>query len=111
MRTSLLCLWIGTTTILSGCGGGSSADADRVSTIAALSGDAASGKSVYEANCVDCHGANGRAGSASVDVASSAKNNANGAISQILEGGGGMQAFDSLADQEIADVVAYLSGL
>lgn len=92
-----------------GCSDAASTSSDRVATIDALTGDVTRGKGLYEAQCLDCHGANGRSGSASVDVGAFGKQDPKGAMAQILEGGGGMPAFDTLSDQDVADLVAYLN--
>jgi mono/diheme cytochrome c family protein len=74
-------------------------------------GDAAAGKAVFaSAGCGSCHtlsdaGSSGTVGpnldDSSIDFA--------GAVEQITNGGGGMQAFSgTLSEEEIANVAAYV---
>jgi mono/diheme cytochrome c family protein len=74
-------------------------------------GDAAAGKAVYaSAGCGSCHtlsdaGSSGTIGpnldDSTIDFA--------GAVEQITNGGGGMQAFSgTLSEEEIANVAAYV---
>lgn len=87
-------------------------DDDRVPAIAALTGSAASGSSLYVANCTSCHGTDGKSGSESRNVAAYAASNKNDTIEQILEGEGSMPAYGTqFSDQQIADLVAYTASL
>ncbi|RYZ12867.1 MAG: cytochrome c [Myxococcaceae bacterium] len=87
-------------------------DDDRVPAIAALTGAAASGSSLYVSNCTSCHGADGKTGSENRNVASYAAANKNDTIEQIIEGEGTMPAYGAqFSDQEIADLVAYTASL
>lgn len=80
------------------------------SGITELTGDAANGQTLYEANCQGCHGASGneRAG-----AAREAKESPDEAAQVIRDGDGEMPAFgeDQLSDQEVADLLAYLKTL
>jgi mono/diheme cytochrome c family protein len=95
-------------TLLAACSGHDhedSAEVDRAAAILALTGDTAAGEAVYGANCSSCHGEAGAGGDPGpniqgVDPAF--------AVDTLLNGNGGMPSYASLADQEIADVVAYL---
>lgn len=92
----------------SACG----ASAAQISAVSALTGDASAGQALYVSNCQSCHGANGRTGSANRNIVQAATSNTNGAIGTILLGDGAMPAFDNtLTDQQIADVVAYVKAL
>ncbi len=94
--------------LLAACSGDNnedSADVDRAAAILALTGDTAAGDAVYSANCSGCHGDAGAGGDPGpniqgVDPAF--------AVDTLLNGNGGMPSYASLADQDIADVVAYL---
>ena len=91
--------------LLAACGG----DA-RIEGILALTGDAAAGEAVFTANCESCHGVAAAGGSAP-ELASHFETNEEH-IEAIVYGEEEMPAFgDSLSDQEIADVAAYLSDL
>lgn len=92
--------------LLVGCAGGEESRAD---TILGLSGDATAGADVYDANCASCHGTDGSGGSGPslLDEYPGAAE----AVDVILEGTGDMPAFDTLADQDIADLLAFLDGL
>lgn len=93
-----------------GCGDkGDDTASARVDDILALSGDEASGASVYTGSCSGCHGTNGEGltGPAMADVVSD--NSDEEIVSVVLSGTGSMPAFDSLADQDIADLLAYIT--
>lgn len=82
---------------------------DPVSSILALSGDAAAGEAIYTANCSGCHGASGEGGTgpdlATVATAHSEEEMA----TSIYYGNGTMPAYGgTLADQDIADVISYI---
>lgn len=84
------------------------ASADRVDDIMALTGDPASGATVYAAECASCHGADGTGGSGPNITG---EDEAEEIAEYVLFGEGDMPAFDGdLTDQEIADVVAYVAG-
>ena len=74
-------------------------------------GDATAGKAVWADNCAGCHGLAGTGGNGgpslvdNPDAADPAKVKA-----QVTNGGGGMPAFkDTLTEQQINDVAAYVS--
>jgi alcohol dehydrogenase (cytochrome c) len=74
-------------------------------------GNAAAGKTVYQANCGTCHGSLGEGGNGgpSLQTIATAKDAAKVAR-QVTNGGGGMPAFNGqLTAQQIADVAAYVS--
>lgn len=77
----------------------------RADAIAKLTGDAAAGKVTYTGQCASCHGADAKSGTAGKNI--TGESNAE-AYNQILAGGGGMPAFTSLSDQQIANVWAYV---
>lgn len=87
---------------------GCSSSSSRTTTIAALKGDAVAGKTIYTSNCSTCHGADAKTGTAGKNIAAE---DSTGAYAQIVSGGGGMPAFDSLSDQDIANVWAYVQTL
>jgi len=94
---------------LFGCGGGGD---DRATTISKLSGDAASGKTLWGTHCTVCHGDDGKGKPNLGDDVTTAeiKGKADTAIiGTILNGVGTMTKFaDRLKDQEVADIVAHL---
>lgn len=74
-----------------------------------LTGDPTAGEAIYADNCASCHG---------VDASGGSGPNLLGEVEEgeatdiILNGEGDMPAFaDSLSDQDIADVIAYLQDL
>jgi quinohemoprotein ethanol dehydrogenase len=75
------------------------------------SGDATAGKAVWADNCAGCHGLAGTGGNGGPSLA----DNPNAADpvkvrAQVTNGGGGMPAFkDTLTQQQIDDVAAYVS--
>jgi mono/diheme cytochrome c family protein len=91
-----------------GCDGGGkdTGDGDRVSTILALEGDPAAGQGAYESQCSACHGASGEGGVGPALTGVDADPETT--ITQILEGGEGMQPYDTLPDQDIANIYAYM---
>jgi mono/diheme cytochrome c family protein len=95
----------GLTAVLGGVGCGSSA---RVDTIQGLTGTVSSGQTVYETHCKSCHGATG---TQMANAAGEAKSNPAEALEVILNGEDSMPAFDSLSDQELADLLTYLKTL
>jgi mono/diheme cytochrome c family protein len=93
--------------ITTGCAAKSS---DRTAGIVAKTGVAESGKAVY-AKCSGCHGADGKTGTAKIDIVSVGKSQSPEFVNQVIAGGGGMPVFATLSDQEIADVLAYVKSL
>ena len=87
--------------------GQKASDPQRVDDILALDGDPVAGEVVYGDNCSGCHGANGEGGSGPT-MSSVAKNSEAGIINVVLSGEESMPSFDTLPDQDIADVVAYI---
>lgn len=89
-----------------GCDGGG--EPTRTEDILALTGAAAGGETVYQTNCAVCHGADG-AGGVGADLTTTVPTLGDEAIvDTVLDGTTGMQPFDNLSDQAIADVLAYL---
>jgi mono/diheme cytochrome c family protein len=72
-------------------------------------GDATAGESVFTANCVACHPADGTAGVGPA-LAEEVEAGDEADLEETIRGGAGaMPAFEgNLSDQEIADVVAFL---
>lgn len=97
------------------CSGGGTTD--RVDTILGLTGDPTNGEAVYTANCAVCHAASGlgvddpETPGTGVNLTEAAGETDADAefIPYIIDGVGDMTAFgDTLSDQDIADVLAYL---
>jgi mono/diheme cytochrome c family protein len=82
------------------------ANAARVDTIVGLTGDSTDGAVVYADNCASCHGA---------DATGGTERGITGAPDEevaevVLNGEESMPSFaDTLSDQDIADVIAWLA--
>lgn len=88
----------------------------RVPDIQALTGDAVAGEALYGTHCGTCHGADGLGGSVDHEIVESDDGHGHShddeeVINTILKGRTGMPSFDSLSDQEIADIVAHIHTL
>ena len=93
--------------VLTACSGG---ETDEVAAIAALTGDSAAGQAIFDANCASCHGAMGEGGTGPAIAGESDETEE--LIEYVLYGEDEMPAFgDTLEDQEIADVIAYVQSL
>lgn len=78
----------------------------RVDEILALTGDPVAGEAVFDAHCAACHGTAGSGGSGGA----LSGGDPSGVAEVVLLGEEDMPAFDGdLDDQEIADVVAYVT--
>jgi mono/diheme cytochrome c family protein len=90
---------------LAACSGSTAKD----DTASDITGDAAAGADVYAANCVSCHGANGE-GVSGPAMTEEVPEYDDAQLEDIIVNGtdGGMPAFGSLSDQDLADLVAYL---
>lgn len=92
--------WIVLFAAINGCASGN---------IASASGNNSAGANLFAANCAGCHGANAQGGSGPNIAGIS---DSNGVIDTILNGTEGMPGFaNTLSDQNISDILAYLSGL
>lgn len=81
------------------------ANSAEVDTILGLTGDSTHGAVVYADNCAGCHGADATGGTERGITGASDDEVA----SIVLSGEGRMPAFaDTLSDQDIADVLAWL---
>ncbi len=76
--------------------------------IAELTGVAGAGQPLYDQNCAGCHGANGTGGTFDVNIVNLGKTDAQ-FIDVVLQGEDEMPPFsETLSDQQISDVVAYV---
>lgn len=107
LRPLLALLFAALLPLVAACGD----DHPRVGAVLALQGNADAGKDLYTSNCTGCHGTSGKGGSAGKDIAHVARNEPEDAIEAIVEGEDSMPAFDSLSDQDVADIIAYLKTL
>ena len=101
-----LVLTVSLTSLLSACGA-----SDRAVAISELSGDAEAGAPLYSENCSRCHGATAQGGSGPNLVSHIKDHDEAEVIDVILEGSGGMPSFNSLGDQQIADIIAHIKSL
>lgn len=102
---SLVALTLG---LFAGCG-----PMSRTEKIAALTGTATAGKTVYEANCSSCHGSSGKGtpSSSNVDITDHVKEHpAADFLAFIVNGvpNTNMASYASLSDQQLADLYAYI---
>lgn len=96
--------------VFAACAGGEKDD--RVTTILGLTGDTAAGETIYTTNCSGCHGADATGGSGPSLIDAYATGEDEEMMDYIINGDGDMPAFgESLADQDIADVWAYVGSL
>ena len=87
--------------VLAGCGNASSDIAD-------LTGDAAAGAEIYAASCSGCHAEDGTGASGPSLVEETPSKEET--IEVVFSGEGDMPAFsESLSDQDIADVTAFVT--
>ena len=85
---------------------------ERAEEIATLEGDPDSGAPLFSQHCIRCHGANARSGSADADLVAAFREGEVAAIDEVLEGNFGMPNFgETLNDQEVADIAAYVRSL
>jgi cytochrome c553 len=92
--------------------GGGTPPVDRPAEVAKLTGDPASGKTVYETSsaptCASCHKADGK-GDIGPALAEPSKNDTAQVLAKyILDGVGSMPKQTALSDQQIADLIAYM---
>jgi mono/diheme cytochrome c family protein len=86
-----------------------SACGNETDAILGLTGDATNGQKVFEANCQSCHGADGKSGTVGRNITSASDTEL---VHIVLNGEDEMPSFaDTLSDQEIADVLGYVSTL
>jgi len=95
--------------LLSACG----TETTRVDDILVLEGDEVEGQALFEANCVGCHGEDGRSGSVGINIVNHVGHHGDDYLVELLlDGRDPMPAFgERFSDQEIADVISYLHTL
>ena len=99
--TAWMLLGIAVTAVITGCGN---------PDISAADGDTANGEALFAANCMGCHGADATGGEGGPDIAG--VSDSNPVINIILDGDGSMPGFaDTLSDQDISDILAWLGSL
>ncbi len=92
-----------------GCGDDhANTDSPRIDEILTLTGNATNGQVVYEVSCQGCHGVDTNGGQGGPSLDHGREHSAKSNVATILEGQGNMPAFDSLTNQEIADVVSWI---
>lgn len=96
--------------LLTACDGGEddgTTPDDRTAAILALTGDAAAGQGPYDAQCALCHAADGSGGTGPAIAGAPVEE----VVEAMLYPEGTMPAYDSLGDQEIADIAAWVAAL
>jgi mono/diheme cytochrome c family protein len=87
-------------------------ESPRSTTILSLKGDAALGQAVFTSKCINCHGADGRTGTAKDDIVDHAKNETTDFVNVVIAGKSGqMPSFGSLSDTDLANLLAYVKTL
>lgn len=104
MRAVLLSL---TLLALAACSGDDEGTANRTDDILALTGDTAAGQSSYDSNCASCHAADGSGGTGPAIAGAAGEE----VVEAMLFPEGAMPSFESMGDQEIADIAAYVGSL
>ena len=85
---------------------------EKANSIAEMEGDAVAGATLYATHCQACHGEDGASGSVQKDIVEDLSYGDAHVIQAILYGEDSMPAFENtLSEQEIADIVAYLHTL
>ncbi|MCR9162197.1 MAG: c-type cytochrome [Nannocystaceae bacterium] len=113
-------LFAGSLAFAAGCdgeeddgGAGGTDGEDRAATILSLEGDASAGAMVFSAGAcatAGCHGPDGVSGMASPSLDASVPSATDTQIvNSLLNGKGSMPAQSNLSDQELADVLAYVT--
>ncbi len=86
------------------------APSTQVDEILALDGDSEAGSTVYADNCAGCHAEDGSGGSGPALVGEADEGEE--FVALVLDGEEDMPAFsDTLSDQDIADVLAFVQSL
>ena len=97
----------------SGSGSGGTGGNDRASAILGLAGDAAAGQTLFmSSTCgtASCHGSDGMSGAATPALSMSVPNASDEQIvSTFLNGKGSMPTQSNLSDQQLADLLAYVT--
>lgn len=94
---------------LIGCDGKEGETDTRVTDILALTGDTANGEALFGTDCAICHGTDGSGGSGPSLVAKVPELSEEEILDVVINGEDSMPAFDGWTDQELADVLAYLT--
>ena len=104
--------WLGLVLFV-GCAGGEPTDEDRVEAILDLEADPDAGGEIYASRCVSCHGEDGSAMSGSTELSGSDIRGlgAELVVSAVVVPPSGMLTFDTLPDQDVADVAGFVGGL
>jgi mono/diheme cytochrome c family protein len=91
--------------VLAACG-----PVTRADEVALLTGTAAAGRKVFEANCASCHGSDAKGTKSGVNLVEPAKTDpAAEFLGTVINGkGANMSSFAGLTDQQLADVYAYI---
>ena len=113
LQPLLTVLSLGTALAISACSDdpeGAGGDGSRTDSVLALTGDAAAGQMVFESNCglSSCHGTDGNSGAGThFSIVATRSNEA--ILNVVINGSGAMLPLgDSLTDQQLADVLAYI---
>ena len=97
--------------LLAGCDGKSTdTGEDRVETVLALTGDASTGEALFGTECASCHGASGEGGfGPAMDTIIPSRSDEEIADATLFGAGTAMPAHEYLSDQDVADLLAFLT--
>lgn len=113
-------LFVGSLVLATGCDGeeddggdGGTGGGDRAATILGLEGDASAGATLFSSGaCATpaCHGPDGMSGMASPTLDTSVPSASDmQLVNSLLNGKGSMPAQSNLTDQQLADILAYVT--
>jgi mono/diheme cytochrome c family protein len=104
--------WMGLV-LWAGCAGGEPTDEDRVDAILELEGDTDAGGEVFAASCASCHGDDGSGLAGATQLSGSDLRGLDRVqvVTTIVTPPSGMLTFDTVPDQDLADVAAFVTGL
>jgi mono/diheme cytochrome c family protein len=102
---------VGWVVVLAAACGGEPSDKDRIRAVLRLEGDPENGELVYAELCVSCHGADGSGEDGTLVGADIRGLEADIVADALVVPPSGMLTFDTVPDQDLADVIAHVAAL